>query len=194
MAEDKKSSQPRITYGGEVEILAINRQSGSLLSVDPIIQEIVQNSVNERILRTNDPVIIGHDCATHLVEIGAGVHDNLVSLITALKIAIGTLQETLTREKDGALLSLSYHPLETADIAYQHVVNRPIYELIRGHYGVQSNIHPSVLQKIYLTASQSGRTWKHSLGALAASIQPWNSLTLNKASHQIAVLQATGWL
>ena len=39
MAEDK-NSQPRVTYGGEVEILAVNRQSGSLLPVDPIIQEI----------------------------------------------------------------------------------------------------------------------------------------------------------
>jgi hypothetical protein len=193
MAEDK-SYQPRVTYGGEVELLVVNRQSGGLLPVDPIIQEIAQNSVNERILRDDDPVIIGHDSATHLVEIGAGVHNSLVSLIASLKVAIGTLQETLTREKDGALLSLSYHPLEAADVAYQHVVNRPLYELIRGRYGAQSNIHPSVLQKIYLTASKSGRVWKHSLGALAASIQPWNSLTLSNAAQQIAVLQATGWL
>lgn len=194
MTEAKKSSQPRVTYGGEVELLAVNRQSGSLLPVDPLIQSIAQNSVNERILRDDDPVIIGHDCATHLVEIGAGVHDSLVSLIASLKVAIEILQETLTREKNGALLSLSYHPLEATDVAYQHVVNRPIYELIRGRYGEHSNIHPSVLQKIYLTGSETGRTWNHSLGALAASIQPWNSLTLSNAPQQIAVLQATGWL
>lgn len=193
MIEDK-SAQPRVTYGGEVELLAVNRQSGSLLPVDPVIQEIVQNRVNECILRDDNPVVIGHDSATHLVEVGAGVHDSLVSLITSLKIAIGTLQETLAREKNGALLSLSYHPSEAADVAYQHVVNRPLYELIRGCYGEQSNIHPSVLQKTYQTASESGRGWKHSLGAMAASVQPWNSLTLNNASQQIAVLQATGWL
>ncbi len=193
MVEDK-NSQPRVTYGGEVELLAVNRQSGSLLPVDPIIQEIAQNSVNERILRNDNPVIIGHDSATHLVEIGAGVHDSLVSLVTSLKVAIETLQETLAREKNGTLLSLSYHPLEAADVAYQHVVNRPLYELVRGHIGAPSHIHPSVLRRIYLTASESGRAWKHSLGALAASIQPWNSLTLSNASQQIAVLQATGWL
>jgi len=193
MAEDQ-SFKPRVTYGGEVEILAVNRQSGSLISVDPIIQEIVQKSVNGRSLRGEDSVVIGYDCATHLLEIGAGVHDSLASLIASLKVTIGTLQETLTREKNGALLSLSYHPLENHAAAYQHVVDRPIYELLRGRYRAQSTIHPSVLQKIYLTDGESGRAWKHSLAALAASIQPWNSLTLSSASQQIAVLQATGWL
>src|ERR1700687_1955343 len=94
------------SYGGEVEILLIDRQTGMLFSMDQALRENVQSEVNTLKDRRDIPIEIGYDSSTHLVEIRAGVYDSLISLVSTLKEAINKLQKVIKEERNATLLSI----------------------------------------------------------------------------------------
>src|SRR2546428_10209039 len=190
----KSGQAPESTYGGEVEMLAIRQGSGSLLPFEYALQRQVQTRVADVTDVYEQPAHIAHDSSKHLIEIGGGVHRELSQLLYVLRHSISELQTTLTTECEGGLLSSSYHPFEKPASAYKNVLPKPIYDLFRGIHNDKNYLHPTALQKVYPTHPHTGRGWRHELTALAAATQPWNSLKVEEAAEQIAVMQATGWL
>lgn len=183
-----------MTYGGEVEMLTSERSSGSLASFDSEMRTMAQDAVRHIIDIDEKPISVGYDSSRHLIEIGAGVHNKLASLVHALIEAISTLEVILSRERRACLLSLSYHPVADMDAAYENVLPKPMYDLWRGVYGGQHHLHPDVLPQVYPTNPEKGRGWQHKFTTLATSVQPWNSLPIEAASDQLAIIQATSWL
>lgn len=185
------NKQETITYGGEIEVLAINANTQETARVSQEFLGKVEGKLIKRDVH-DKPSNMGYDSSQHLLEIGLGVHSTLISDVEAAKEAVTQLQKDLN-EEGRAIVSTSYHPIENPATAYKRVLPKPIYELIRGTYG-ESHIHPTVLEKTYPINPELGRGWTHEAGTLAAAIQPWNSLNVESASEQIAVLQATGFM
>ncbi len=189
----ERSALP-VTYGGEVEMLAINSDNGLPVPFDDEVRSMVQAALKHGRDMFNEPVSVGYDSSRHLIEIGAGVHSELACLVDALKKAISTVERTLSRERNARLLSLSYHPTEDMDTAYKNVLPKPMYDLWRGVYAGQYHLKPEALRNVYPTEPEKGRGWQHQYTALSTSIQPWNSLEIGTAADQLAVIQATSWM
>src|SRR6266536_1558523 len=183
-----------MTYGGEVEMLTSERGSGSLAPFDSEVRAMAQDAMRHIIDIDEKPISVDYDSSRHLIEIGAGVHNKLASLVHALIEAISTLEVILSRERRACLLSLSYHPVADMDAAYENVLPKPMYDLWRGVYGGQHRLHPDVLPQVYPTHPEKGRGWQHKFTTLATSVQPWNSLPIEAASDQLAIIQATSWM
>jgi hypothetical protein len=183
-----------VTYGGEVEMLAINSDDGLPVPFDDEVRSSVQAALKHDRDIFNEPVSVGYDSSRHLIEIGAGVHNKLACLVEALKEAISTVELTLSRERNARLLSLSYHPTEDMDTAYKNVLPKPMYDLWRGVYAGQYHLKPEALRNVYPTEPEKGRGWQHQYTAMSTSIQPWNSLEIGTAADQLAVIQATSWM
>ena len=185
---------PRTTYGGEVEMLAVSRETGSPSPLSFHLRAKVQDAVSSVTDVCGNALSVDYDFAKHLVEIGAGIHDNLPRMISALKRTISILQKTLVRETSDGLLSSSYHPFEDMQSANIEFVRKPLYDLYRGPLKGELIIHPEVLPKVFPTYPEIGRGWKLEASTLAAATQPWNSLTIEQAADQLALIQATGWV
>ncbi len=189
----ERSALP-VTYGGEVEMLAINSDDGLPIPFDDEVRSIVQAALKHDRDMFNEPVSVGYDSSRHLIEIGAGVHNKLACLVEALKEAISAVEQALSHERNARLLSLSYHPTENMDAAYKNVLPKPMYDLWRGVYAGQYHLKPEALRNVYATEPEKGRGWQHHYTALSTSIQPWNSLEIGTAADQLAVIQATSWM
>jgi hypothetical protein len=191
---DEVGNEQHTTYGGEVEALTINRFTGS---VAPLAQDLCA-VIQKRVMDVPDlfasPVLVGYDSTASLVELRGGIYAGLAQLLHALQYSLVTLWQVLEEDSKQRLLASSYHPLDDPQSAYKYVVPRPIYSLMRGSSSDITHIHPDALPKIYPTWPELGRNWRHKETALAAAIQPWNSLQMGQAADQIAALQATGWI
>ena len=144
--------------------------------------------------RGNHAANMGYDSSTHLPEIGLGVHSSLIDLVETAHEAVAVLQRILQQEGT-TLISSSHHPLDSIHESYlSGVLPKPMYELLRGKLENTSNLHEGVLETVYPDNPTKGRGWNHEVGTMAASIQPWNSLSTESAASQIGVLQATGWM
>lgn len=184
----------RTTYGGEVEMLAVSRETGSPAPLSFHLQAKVQEAVSTVTDVDGNALSVDYDSAKYLVEIGAGIHDSLPRMISALSRTISILQRTLVRKTRDSLLSSSYHPFEEMQSAYIESVRKPLYDLYRGPFKGELIIHPEVLPKVFPTHPEIGRGWKLEASMLAAATQPWNSLMVEQAADQLAVIQATGWV
>lgn len=187
---EEASSPHYSTYGGEVEILIIDRSSRSVAPLSQDLCDVIQKKLEGVPDIYGLPVLIGHDATASLVELRGGIYEKLPHLLYSLQHALFQLWETLDREGKYALLASAYHPREDPLAAYKYVIPRPIYSLVKGSSGV----HAKALSKIYPDQPELGRKWQHEETSLAAAIQPWNSLEPEQAADQIAVLQATGWI
>lgn len=181
------------TYGGESELLAVNIKTGSLMQVNKTLQNKAQIKVNKVIDINANPINQGYDSSLHLLEIGGGVWSSLTDVINALQQGVKSYQKILM-ENNGSLISLSHHPFDNIQSAYNlGVLPKPLYDIIRGPHSHKLHVYPNVLQSIYPSNSDIGRGWKHRIGTMAASAQPWNSLEIGTAVNNIATLQGTGW-
>jgi gamma-glutamylcysteine synthetase len=182
------------TYGGEVETLAVQCGTWRLFPLDTPAQKQVQAIIEKEGEHAVQPVNLDYDEAQHILEFQGAVSYHLPQLVTMYQQAIATTCRLLQRQCQATLLSSSFHPFEDPVEAYQHVVPKPLYDLFRGYRPGLSSVSLDTLKKIYPTEPERGRGWWHEIGSLAASVQPWNSLTLEQAASQIAVLQACGWM
>lgn len=182
------------TYGGESELLLINRDSGKLVPMSKDMQSCAQDTVSDHLDMRGAPVDVGYDSSTHLIEIGGGVWDSLPGVVTALQNGVIATQQEANRNGD-SLLSASHHPVDNIQEAYDNgVLPKGLYDILRGPHNDTLRIHAAVLSTIYPEEPETGRRWKHEVGTMAASAQPWTSLELDTAAEQIAALQATGWM
>lgn len=186
--EDVSSPQYH-TYGGEVEILIIDRSTGSVAPLPQYICDDVQLELEDVPDSLGLPVLIGYDATASLIELRGGIYKTLSHLLYSLQYALFQLWGMLEKSKY-SLLTSAYHPQANPLEAYQYVISKPMYNLVKG----SSSIHAQALSKIYPNHPELGRKWQHEETALAAAIQPWNSLEPAHAADQIAVLQATGWI
>lgn len=182
------------TYGGEAEVLAVNQATRRLTPISHA-EQINAGDQLKAIDSRGEKADMGYDSSLHLAEVGGGVWKDLPGVVLGLQEAVASLQQTLS-QREATLVSSSHHPLDELNEAYDaNVLPKPIYDLLRGKRGDKRlNIHPSVLSKVYTDNPQQGRGWKHEVGTMAASLQPWNSLDSENAAQQIRVLQATGWM
>ncbi|HYU73185.1 MAG TPA: hypothetical protein VEL31_10945 [Ktedonobacteraceae bacterium] len=187
-------SELPVTYGGEVEMLAIKHDNGLPVPFDDEVRTMVQDALRHVRDIQDKHLSVGYDSSRHLIEIGAGVHSELARLVGALKEAISTVERILWDERHACLLSVSFHPTEDMATAYKNVLPKPIYDLWRGVYNGQHRLKPDVLGKVYPSEPEKGRGWQHQFTAMSTSIQPWNSLEIETAADQLAVLQATSWM
>src|SRR5438552_3426317 len=139
---------PKITYGGEAELMPINRKGGLTPMDKGIRSKVQQRAISRKDLKGN-PMDVGYDSSEHLVEIGAGVYDNLPGMVSGLKETIIDLKHAVQQDRDGSILSMSHHPLEEPAAAYQRVIKKPMYDLLRGPYQGVTSLHESVLSKVY---------------------------------------------
>ncbi len=192
MEEDSNPS--RATYGGEVEVLIIDRSTQAIAPFPQEVRDIVQQKLTGVLDHFGLPVLIGYDATKALVELRGVVYEELPDLLYALQHALFHLWKTLEEDGRQCLLASAYHPLDELQAAYKHIIPRPIYSLVAGSIDDRFHVHPDALAKIYPTAPEKGRNWNHQEAALSTAIQPWNSLNPRHAAGQLAVLQATGWL
>ncbi|QBD77283.1 hypothetical protein EPA93_15295 [Ktedonosporobacter rubrisoli] len=185
---------PASTYGGEVETLAVEGNTGRLFPVASLLQQHAQKILSQDRELSLQRVVLDYDEAEHILEFRGVVAHHLPQLISTYRRSLVLVQELLRQHSPASLLSSSFHPLEDPSFAYQYVVPKPLYELFQGPLQVGSHVPFSALSKIYPTNPERGRGWSLELGAMAASIQPWNSLPLEGAASQIALLQAMGWM
>lgn len=183
-----------VTYGGEIEVLAVDCNTGSLSPLEATIQQQIQTKLDTFQDNAHQPINIDVDQARHIIEFRGAVSTHLPHLVTSYCSAIENAHHHLKQHANTTFLSSSFHPFEDPASAYKNVTPKPIYDLFRGPFNGTTHVHPSVLQKLYTTSPEKGRGWNHEIGATSASIQPWNSLHIEKTASQIAILQATGWM
>jgi hypothetical protein len=191
---EEVSSPTHSTYGGEVEILIIDKATGSVAPLPQDIRTAIQQKLEDVLDSSGLPVHIGYDATASLVELRGGIYEKLPHLLYSLQHALFQLWDALEKEGKYSLLASAYHPLEDPRSAYKYVIPRPIYSVVKGSFSGAPHIHREALSKIYPTRPELGRNWRHEETSLAAAIQPWNSLEPAQAADQIAALQATGWI
>jgi hypothetical protein len=191
---EEVSSPTPSTYGGEVEILIIDKSTGSVAPLPQDIRAAIQQKLDDVLDSSGSPMHIGYDATSSLVELRGGIYGELSHLLYSLQHALFQLWDALEKEDKYSLLASAYHPREDPRSAYQYVLPRPVYSVVKGSYSNASHVHKDALAKIYPTRPELGRNWHHEETSLAAAIQPWNSLEPAQAADQIAALQATGWI
>jgi hypothetical protein len=192
--KEASSTPSRATYGGEVEVLIIDKFTQVATPFSQELRERVQQKLTNVLDRFGLPVLVGYDATKALVELRGVVYDELPDLLYALQHALFQLWKVLEEDGRQCLLASAYHPLDKLQAAYKHIMPRPVYSLVAGSLDGRVHVHPNALAKIYPTAPEKGRNWNHQRTALSTAIQPWNSLNSRHAAGQLAVLQATGWL
>ncbi len=179
-----------VTYGGEVETLVVERESGR---VAPVERDLAR-SIEAQIKAVAPAMELDYDAAQHILELRVGVATDLPALVQSIRQALSTLITALDRHSSFCLLSTAYHPFEDPAAAYRYVTPRPMYSLVQGPLPSVSHPDLSVLARVYPSDPSRGRGWDHKLLTLATAIHPWNSLDLDQAAAQLSVIQSTGWL
>ncbi len=173
------------TYGGEIETLAVDINTGHLMQVP-------KNTLTS--LSQAHQANFGYDSSYHLLETNLPVSLSLVSLVEKAR-QVATILNTRLRQDKTSLVSTSHHPTDNILKAYTDgVLSKPIYDLLSGRRAPRFSLKDNVLPQVYGQDHKNGRGWNHPIGTMSSSIQPWNSLDFNVAPQQLAVLQATGFM
>lgn len=178
------------TFGGEIEIMTTNKD-GALTGVpSPILP-----GIQEHLAGDGD---IKYDNTQSTLELGLTPTGDPYSLLDSLKSRVAVIADYLDHEIGLRLLGSSTFPMDPEEYTRHYRLNHvpsPFYEVVRGKVIPQS--FPSgdgnISHEIY-GQENGGRGWRHETGTNVASIQPWNSLDLDRANYQFAALAMTSWM
>src|SRR5579871_6812228 len=122
---EKISPDMSMTYGGEIETLVVSSGTAALSPLGASLQQRVQPMIADRKDHYSHPIAIDYDETEHIVEFHGAVTNHLPKLVHMYTHAITACQQIL-RNEERTLLSSSFHPFAKPEIAYQHVVPKPI--------------------------------------------------------------------